>query len=62
MILFFGVIILIMYSEYSNLTTINEYDLNYKIENIEGANLGLILILDHLENPVSFLKKFLNLV
>ena len=50
-----------VYSEYSNLTTINEYDLNYKIENIEGANLGLILILDHLENPVSFIKGFLNL-
>jgi len=49
------------YSEYSNLTTINEYELEYKIENMGGATLGLILILDHLENPVSFLKRFLNL-
>ena len=36
------------------------FDSNYKIENIEGSTLGLILILDHLENPVSFIQKFIN--
>ena len=48
------------YKDYPNLTILNESDLIYKIENLEGANLGLILILDHLEDPVSFLKRFIN--
>lgn len=45
----------------SHLSTINEAELKYQIQNFEGATLGLILILDHLENPVSFLKKFIDL-
>ena len=48
------------YYDYSNLSTVNESDLNNKIENLKGASLGLILILDHIENPISFLKKFIN--
>ena len=49
------------YAYYSNLSTINEVDLKFKIQNLGGSNLGLVLILDHLENPVSFLKKFIDL-
>lgn len=49
------------YTYNSRLLTINEFDLKYKIQNLEGANLGLILILDHLEDPVSFLRKFIDL-
>ena len=45
----------------SNLLTINEEEIYKKNYDFKGSVLGLILILDHLEDPLSFLNNFLNL-
>lgn len=48
------------YHERKNLNVIKEENLKLNFKQFNGAVLGLILILDHLENPLLFLKRFLD--
>ena len=49
------------YDHQSNLEIINENEFDSNSYNLNGATLGLILILDHLENPLFFLKRFFEM-
>ena len=49
-----------VYHDRKHLNIIKEENLKFSFKKFNGAVLGLILILDHLENPFLFLKRFLE--
>ena len=51
----------ITFDTYTTSKSIFEKDINHLSKDFKDSNLSLILVLDHIEYPIDFLKRFLNL-